>query len=149
MLTSSDDEIFYLWKRTAEGNARTDQAVLFIFSFISRQAVIYWKFQVVYTRPMVWPLWTKTIQKNSIFAFFFFFQNFFSSTYAFVTDYFSSLSNKICISPLVAQARSKYHRHCYMTFNIQRVVWKMIKMWKDLNKNRLTLLKFCVSFFLC
>ena len=71
MLTSSDDEIFDLWKRTAEGNARTDQAVLFIFSFISRQAVIHWKFQVVYTRPMVWPLWTKTIQKNSIFAFFF------------------------------------------------------------------------------
>ena len=46
MLSFSDDEIYDRWKGTAEGMPRTDQAVLFIFSFISRQRDIYWKFQM-------------------------------------------------------------------------------------------------------
>ena len=62
------------------------------------------------------------------------------------------------IYPQVAQARNMSigeHRHCCVTFKIQRFVWEKtyrfcnLRKRKDFNKKQLTLLKMCVTSLLC
>ena len=51
--------------------ASIKQCRLFLVLYPGKQLYIE-SLKMLYTRPRVWPLWTKTIQKNSIFAWLFF-----------------------------------------------------------------------------